>query len=56
MPELVYSFVNKRGETGGIVYFELAPARPDLVLKDIIKICHPDLLVNYTPYFYKPLD
>ena len=51
----VYSFVNKRGETGGIVYFELAPARPDLVLKDIIKIAHPELMKNYEFTFYEKL-
>ena len=51
----VYSFVNKRGKTGGIVYFELAPARPDLVLKDIIKIAHPELMKNYEFTFYEKL-
>lgn len=52
----IYTFANTTGATGGVLYYELGIARPDLVLKDIIKICHPDLLVNYTPYFYKPLD
>lgn len=52
----VYSFVNKQGETGGIIYFELAPARPDLVLKDIIKIAHPDLMENYEFTFYEKLQ
>src|SRR5690606_24182235 len=40
----VYSFVNTTGETGGVLYFETGMARPDLVLKDLIKICHPELL------------
>ena len=52
----VYSFVNKRGENGGILYFELAPARPDLVLKDLIKIAHPELLNNYEFTFYEKLN
>jgi hypothetical protein len=34
----VFAFTNKKGETGGVLYYELAPNRPDLVLKDIIKI------------------
>lgn len=51
----VYSFSNTTGATGGVLYYELGTARPDLVLKDIIKICHPELLDNYTPYFFKPL-
>lgn len=51
----VFSFTNTKGETGGVLYYELGTARPDLVLKDIIKICHPELLKNYTPQFFKPL-
>jgi iron complex transport system substrate-binding protein len=44
----VYSFENNFGETGGSIYYETASSRPDLVLKDYIKIFHPDLLPNYT--------
>jgi iron complex transport system substrate-binding protein len=52
----VYSFNNTTGNTGGVLYYELGIARPDLVLKDIIKICHPELLKDYQPYFFKPLE
>jgi len=51
----VYTFANTAGETGGVLYYELGTARPDLVLKDIIKICHPELLEDYEPFFFKPL-
>lgn len=51
----IYTYVNKQGALGGIVYFELAPARPDLVLKDLIKIAHPELLKNYELTFYERL-
>lgn len=51
----VYNFTNKVGETGGLIYFELAPNRPDLVLKDIIKILHPELLPEHTLYFFDQL-
>ncbi|NLP58743.1 ABC transporter substrate-binding protein [Lutibacter sp. B1] len=51
----IYSFVNNQGEKGGIIYFELAPSRPDLVLKDIIKIAHPELLEDYNFTFYQKL-
>lgn len=44
------------GETGGVLYFELAPNRPDLVLKDLIKVLHPRLLPDYEPFFFKPLE
>ncbi|SDH27274.1 ABC transporter substrate-binding protein [Winogradskyella thalassocola] len=52
----IYSFANTTGETGGVLYYELGTARPDLVLKDLIKICHPELLTDYTPYFFKRLN
>ncbi|RZN80933.1 MAG: ABC transporter substrate-binding protein [Winogradskyella sp.] len=52
----VYSFTNTTGKTGGVLYYELGIARPDLVLKDIIKICHPELLTGYTPYFFKQFE
>ena len=32
----VYSFSGKKGKTGGILYYELGPNRPDIVLKDLI--------------------
>lgn len=51
----IYTFANTTGKTGGVLYYELGMARPDLVLKDIIKICHPEVLPNYTPYFFTPL-
>ena len=52
----VFNFTNKKGETGGLLYFELAPNRPDLVLKDIIKILHPELLPEYDFYFFNKLE
>ena len=51
----VYTFGSKKGKTGGILYYELAPNRPDLVLKDIVKILHPELLLGYKPYFLEKL-
>lgn len=52
----VYSFEGKLGATGGTVYYELAPSRPDLVLKDYIKIFHPDLLPSYEFTFASKLN
>ncbi len=51
----VYSFSGKKGKTGGILYYELAPNRPDIVLKDIVKILHPELLPGYEPFFFEKL-
>ena len=51
----IYSFGSKKGKTGGIIFYELSGNRPDLVLKDLIKITHPELLPDYKLYFYAPL-
>lgn len=51
----IYTFSHTTGSAGGVTYYELGFARPDLVLKDLIKICHPDLLENYETTFFKPL-
>lgn len=51
----VYTFESKVGPTGGTIYYELATSRPDLVLKDYIKIFHPELLPNYTFTFAEKL-
>lgn len=52
----IYTFESKLGSTGGTIYYELAPSRPDLVLKDYIKIFHPELLPNYTFTFAQKLN
>ena len=52
----VFSYTQKRGREGGFEYFELGYMRPDLILKDLIKILHPDLLPAYELYFYQQLD
>nr|WP_299485766.1 ABC transporter substrate-binding protein [uncultured Allomuricauda sp.] len=51
----VFSNAVKKGATGGLLFYELAPQRPDLVLKDLISILHPELLTDYQPHFYMPL-
>lgn len=52
----VYSIVNKSGATGGVLYYEIGMSRPDLVLKDLIKICHPELLKDYDTFFFERLE
>ncbi|SDR85716.1 ABC transporter substrate-binding protein [Gramella sp. MAR_2010_147] len=52
----VYSVSLSQGETGGILFYELGPQRPDLILKDLISIFHPDLLKEHEQVFYKPLN
>ena len=52
----IYSYMKTKGATDGIIYFELSPVRPDFVLKDLIKIAHPELLKDYEFTFYKKLN
>jgi iron complex transport system substrate-binding protein len=52
----IYTYTAKKGATGGLEYFELGYVRPDLILKDLIKILHPELLPEYELYFYQKLE
>ena len=51
----IFNFTNKKGTTGGILYYELAPIQPHIVLKDMIKTVHPELLEGYEPYYLAPI-
>lgn len=52
----IYTPSLKTGATGGVIYYELAPSRPDLVLKDIIKITNPELLPEYEFTFFTKMQ
>lgn len=52
----IYTPSTKKGATGGVIYYELAPSRPDLVLKDIIKITNPELLPEYEFTFFSKMQ
>jgi len=52
----IYTSTLKKGKTGGVIYYELATTRPDLVLKDLIKIAHPELLPNYELTFFEKMN
>jgi len=47
----IYTFSKKRGNTNGVLYFELAPVQPHIVLQDLIKVTHPEILPDYEPFF-----
>lgn len=52
----IFTMAKTKGKTGGVLYYELAPNRPDLVLKDLVGILHPDA-TNHTEFiFFKPMD
>lgn len=52
----IFSYSMKKGAGGGVIYFELAPNRPDLVLKDLVKILHPELYPDHQLYFFDKLQ
>ena len=51
----VFTYTAREGATGGNEYLELGYSRPDIVLADLIKILHPELLPAYEMYFYERL-
>jgi len=52
----VYTYDARRGTKGGSVFLELGYLRPDLILKDLVKIAHPSLLPQHELYFHKELE
>lgn len=52
----VFGIGSKKGATGGIIYYELAPNHPDWVLNDLAAIFHPELFPDYSPHFFEKLD
>lgn len=52
----VYSYNLRLGETGGNEFLELGYLRPDIILKDLVKIGHPELLPKYNLFFYQKLQ
>lgn len=51
----VYNFKKRCTSTGGSDYWESGVAHPDYILADLIKICHPELLPDYTTFYTSPL-
>jgi len=41
---------------GGNDYWESAVVRPDLLLKDLVSIIHPELLPDYKQFYYRRLE
>jgi iron complex transport system substrate-binding protein len=52
----VFAYDARRGEKGGNEYLELGYLRPDLILKDLVKISNPDLLPEYKLFFHRRLN
>lgn len=52
----VYTYDARKGAKGGSEFLELGYLRPDIILQDLVKIAHPELLPDYQLYFHKKLD
>ena len=51
----VWNYTRIQNESGGLEYFERGVSRPDLVLADLLKIFHPDLVPEHTFIWYEQL-
>ncbi|MBL7859394.1 MAG: ABC transporter substrate-binding protein [Cyclobacteriaceae bacterium] len=52
----VYTYDGRRGAKGGSEFLELGYLRPDIILRDLIKITQPDAQPDHEMYFYKKLE
>ncbi len=52
----VYNNNARQTPMGGSDFWESGVAAPDVVLKDLIRIFHPELLPNHEPYYFKKLE
>jgi iron complex transport system substrate-binding protein len=52
----VYTYDGKKGAKGGSEFLELGYLRPDIILKDLVVIAHPEALPGDTLYFHKRLE
>jgi iron complex transport system substrate-binding protein len=52
----VYTYNARQGAKGGSEFLELGYLRPDLILKDLVKIAHPELLPQHQLFFHKRLE
>ena len=52
----VFTYNARAVENGGNDYFESGFSRPDLILRDIVKITHPELVPDDSLYYFRKLD
>lgn len=51
----IYNNNKRENEFGGDDFFESGPVQPHIILKDLVKIFHPELLPEYELYYYRQL-
>ena len=52
----VYNYDARKGAKGGNEFLELGYLRPDLILKDLVKIAHPEVMPDHQLYFHRKLE
>jgi iron complex transport system substrate-binding protein len=52
----VYTFNARVGSKGGSEFLELGYLRPDIILKDLVRIGHPEVAQDHTLFFHKKLE
>ena len=52
----VFSYNKRIGPKGGYDFFESGYSRPDLVLADLIKILHPELVPDHETHYFQKLE
>lgn len=52
----VYNYNARVNEYGGNDYWQSGVLKPDIILADLVKILHPDLLPDHELYYYKKLE
>jgi len=52
----IYSYNARVIKNGGNDYFESGFSRPDIILSDLVKILHPELLPEHNLYYFRKLD
>ena len=51
----VYNYNKRTTPSGGNDFWETAVARPDILLKDVIKVLHPELFPTYETFYIDQL-
>ena len=53
---MIYNYDARKGAKGGNEFLELGYLRPDVILKDLVKIAHPEMLPDHQLYFHRRLQ
>ena len=52
----VYTYNARVGAKGGSEFLELGYLRPDIILKDLVRIAHPEVIQDHTLFFHRKLE